>query len=71
MHSNNDDDGFGIIKIKKEDANKTKEHLHVFSKVCTKFYETMSKAQGTVLIVVMIAIVAVVWHSKCCSLVLL
>ena len=43
-------DGFKIITIKKEDANKSKERLHTFSKVCTKFYETMSKSQGKKLI---------------------
>jgi len=39
-------DGFKVITIKKEDAHKTKERLHTFSKVCTKFYETMSKSQA-------------------------
>lgn len=42
------DDGFQIIRITKQDANKSKAHSNVFSKVCTKFYETMSKAQGNI-----------------------
>jgi len=41
-----EDDGFQIIHITKADANKSKAQLNVFSKVCTKFYETMSKAQA-------------------------
>jgi len=41
-----DDDGFQIIHITRQDAKKSKERINVFSKVCTKFYETMSKAQA-------------------------
>jgi len=41
-----DENGFAVIKITKKEANKSKAHLNVFSKVCTKFYETMSKAQA-------------------------
>eukprot|EP01118_Nematostelium_gracile_P014107 TRINITY_DN5443_c0_g1_i2.p1 TRINITY_DN5443_c0_g1~~TRINITY_DN5443_c0_g1_i2.p1 ORF type:complete len:289 (+),score=102.83 TRINITY_DN5443_c0_g1_i2:389-1255(+) len=41
-----DENGFKIILITRKDAQKSKDHLNVFSKVCTKFYETMSKAQA-------------------------
>jgi len=41
-----DENGHKIIFISKKDANQSKAHSNVFSKVCTKFYETMSKAQA-------------------------
>lgn len=40
------ENGFKVIELTKEDANKNKVINTVFSKVCTKFYETMSKAQA-------------------------
>eukprot|EP01111_Echinosteliopsis_oligospora_P017019 TRINITY_DN7246_c0_g1_i1.p1 TRINITY_DN7246_c0_g1~~TRINITY_DN7246_c0_g1_i1.p1 ORF type:complete len:527 (-),score=178.37 TRINITY_DN7246_c0_g1_i1:154-1650(-) len=38
-------DGFAIISLKK-DKLATKEHDNVFSRVCAKFFQTMSKAQA-------------------------
>jgi hypothetical protein len=40
------DKGFGIITIKKEEADKSKEYNSAWSKVSNQFFSTMSKAQG-------------------------
>lgn len=42
----NRDNGYKIIRISKQEKDKDKQKLHIFSHVSTNFFSTMSKAQG-------------------------